>query len=96
MNIDKLNDRLAPQATHNTVGIHAIRQRPVVESDAVTAGDQVDMSMISRLMARSLRVLADSDQVRPEVLAKHQQLPQLNVRFDNQTVDRIYGRMQNR
>ena len=93
MNIDKLNERLATQAAQKTVGINAIRQRPVAESDAVSSGDQVDMSMIGHLMARSLRMLADSDQVRPEVIAKHQQLPQQNVRFDHHTIDRIYGRM---
>ena len=93
MNIDKLNESTGSQAAQKAVGISAIRRPPVVEHDAAS-GDQVDMSMIGRLMARSLRTLADSDGVRPEVLAKHQLLPRQNARFDDNTINRILGRMQ--
>ena len=93
MNIDKLNENTGSLGTHKTVGISAIRRQTVVERDSAS-GDQVDMSMIGQLMARSLRVLADSDAVRPEVLAKHQPLPRQNGRFDDQAIDRIFCRMQ--
>ena len=95
MNIDKLREESAAQAAQRAVGISAIRRQPVVESDSSVAGDQVDMSMIGRLMARSIRMLADSEEVRPEVIAKYQQLPRQNVRFDDNTLDRLFSRMRN-
>ncbi len=94
MNIDNLSEGLRSQAARKAVGIDTISRRPVVERDPVTSGDQVDMSMIGKLMARSVRMLADSEGVRPEVLAKHQQLPKQNARFDDKTLDRIFYRMQ--
>ncbi len=94
MNIDKLNERSETQAAQKTVGLRPLAGQPVVKRDLDVVCDQVDMSMISRFMARSIRVLADSDTVRPEVIAKHQQLPRQNVRFDDHTIDRLFGRMQ--
>lgn len=93
MNIDKLHEHASLQAAQKTVGIRAIRPQPVAENDAPAASDQVDMSMIGRLMARSIRTLAESDDVRPEVIAKHQPLARQNARFDDQTIDRIFCRM---
>ena len=51
------------------------------------------MSMIGRLLARSIRALADSEEVRPSVLEQHRDLPSQNTRFDNGTIDRIFRRM---
>ena len=93
MNIDKIRENTSAQAAQKTVGIRAIRPQPVAENDAPVVGDQVDMSMISRLMARSIRTLAENDGVRPEVVAKHQPLTRQNARFDDQTIDRIFCRM---
>ena len=94
MNIDKFSESTGSQAAQKSVGISAIRQRPVVERDSAAVGDQVDMSMIGRLMARSIRTLADSEAVRPDVIAKHQQLPRQNARFDDNAINRIFSRMQ--
>lgn len=93
MNIDKLAESNGPQAGQKAVAINAIRHPPVAERNLSPGGDQVDMSMIGRLMARSIRALADSDEVRPEVLNQHRELPRQNARFDNSTIDRIFRRM---
>ena len=96
MNIDKFSDITASQAAQKAVAVRAIRQQQAVaESDfTASASDQVDMSMIGHLMARSVRMLADSEGVRPEVIAKHQMLAKQNARFDDHTIDRIFARMQ--
>ena len=96
MNIDKLSESSAPQAGQQAGAIGTLRQPPVAENDRTPGSDQVDMSMIGRLMARSVRALADSEDVRPGVLAKHQDLPRQDVRFDNTTIDRIFSRMSGR
>ena len=44
-------------------------------------------------MARSIRMLAENDGVRPDVIAKHQPLARQNARFDDPTIDRIFCRM---
>ena len=97
MNIDKLSENAETRASQKAVAVNATPRPPVAEPDrADAASDQVDMSMIGRLMARSVRALADSEDVRPEVLEKHQHLPRQNVSFDNGTIDRILRRMQGR
>ena len=93
MNIDNLNESTGTQAGQKTGGIGTIRRLPVVKNDSTASGDQVDMSMIGKLIARSVRALADSEDLRPEVLAQHKDLPRQNARFDNSTIDRIFRRM---
>ena len=94
MNIDKLAESTGPQAGQKAVAIGATtRHPPVAEGDLPTGSDHVDMSMIGRLMARSVRALADSEEVRPEVLDLHRGIPRQNARFDNSTIDRIFRRM---
>ena len=93
MNIDKLVENTGPQAAQKNVAINAIRRPSVAECDAAPNGDQVDMSMIGRLMARSVRALADSEDVRPEVLERHKELPKQTARFDDRTIEQIFRRM---
>ena len=93
MNIDKLNESIGSQGAQKTVGISTIRRPSVVECDSTPSGDQIDMSMIGRLMERSVRSLADSEAIRPEILAKFQQIPRQNARFSDSTIDRIFRRM---
>ena len=94
MNIDKFAASSRSQAGQPAVAINATRQPPVAESNPASNSDQVDMSMIGRLMARSVRALADDEEVRPEVLDQHRNLPRQNARFDNSTIDRIFSRLQ--
>ncbi len=93
MNIDKLGESAGPQAGPKTDAIDATRRPPVAESNPLQAQDHTDMSMIGRLMARNIRALADSEDVRPEVLAQHQETTRQNTRFDNNIIDRIFRRM---
>jgi hypothetical protein len=94
MHIDTLFSNAGAEATKNSVAISSTRPRPVAGYDQPPAADQVDMSMISRIMARNLRELADSDQVRPEKIAAFQALPRQTARFDDQAIDRIFRAMQ--
>ena len=93
MNIDKISESTGPQSGQK-IGTVGTTPRPsVAESNAAANSDQVDMSMIGRLLARSIRDLADSEEVRPSVLEQHRDLPRQNTRFDNSTIDRIFRRM---
>ena len=93
MNIDKLSESAGPQTSPKIGAIGATPRPSVAESSAAANSDQVDMSMIGRLLARSIRALADSEEVRPSVLEQHRDLPSQNTRFDNGTIDRIFRRM---
>jgi len=93
MHIDTLSSSTGAEATKKSIAI-STRSRPVAGYDQPPTADQVDMSMISRIMARNLRELADSDQVRPEKIASFQALPRQTARFDDQSIDRIFRAMQ--
>ena len=96
MNINQLGENSPAQAAPKAVASGANHLAPVAKHDLAPRSDQTDMSMIGHLMARSVRALADSDQVRPDVLAQNKGLPQLNADFDNRTIDQILLRMQGR
>ncbi len=93
MHIDTLSSNSAAQAAKHTVAITSTNHRPVAGYDQPPAADQVDMSLISRIMSRAIRELADKEEVRPEVLAHFQNLPRQTARFDDQTIDRIFRSM---
>ena len=93
MNIDKLAEHAGAADTTKIAAIGSPRLAPVAESDKPVSSDQIDMSMIGKLMARSLRALADNEEIRPEVLNLHQQLPRQTARFDDSTIDHIFRRM---
>jgi hypothetical protein len=103
---DRGGDRLAPldsrrfpgrttgtEPPTGRVAITGTAPRPVAGYDAPAPADQADMSMISRIMARTIRELADQEEVRPERVARFQELPRQNARFDDPTTDRIFRAM---
>jgi hypothetical protein len=94
MQIDYLIRTTGVEAPKKSVAISGTTPRPVAGYDQPTPSDQVDMSLISRMMARSIRTLADQEEVRPERLARFQELPRQNARFDDKTIDRIFRAMQ--
>ena len=94
MNIDQLGQSSAPQPSHKTTAAEATRQAPVAQHDLAPTSDQVDMSMISRLMARNLRAVADGEEIRPEKLEQFQGISRQPAQYDNATIDRILRRMQ--
>jgi hypothetical protein len=81
------------EALRGSVAIPGTTPYPVAGCDHPAAADQVDMSMISRILARAIRELADQEGVRPERVARFQELPRQNAHFDDPTTDRIFRAM---
>ena len=94
MNIDKLGEGSAPQPNQKATAAGATRSAPVAEYAHAPERDQVDMSMIGRLMARNLRALADDEDIRPAKIDLHKSVPRQPAQYDNATIDRILRRMQ--
>lgn len=95
MNIEELS--------RNTSVAAARKQAPVgTSSDAGAARDtaqlrdSVDMSMIGRIMAKSVKNLADSEQPRAAKIEQFSHFVEQSVRFPNNAIDKVISRMAGR
>jgi hypothetical protein len=93
MNLDKLSGiREAPQV-QNATPVGRSNPQPVVNVDDEQPVDNIDMSMIGRIMSRSIKDLANDDLQRPEKALQFKDLAERPARFTDSIIDKIFKRM---
>ena len=91
MSIKGISENIAPESFRGVDGVTSLKGK--TQAHAAQAKDYVDMSRLSKLMARSLNDLESQMSPRPEVIRQHKGQINSAVDLSDSVIDTIFQGM---